>query len=268
MFALPIFVSCLIAWALYTCIWVCILPWLGNEPVAWINIGIFSSLMSMLIYCYYRACTTEPGAPPKDWRPEEELGNMVKEPSPDGSDVPRFCGKCQNNKPPRSHHCSMCNRCVLRMDHHCPWINNCVGFYNYKYFFLFLFYTVSAAADCVLLLLGRGFACDLPITMFDAVFMWFLGIILIAVLILVSCLLSYHVNLVAKNYTTIEYHANYYANWNRPHGTKEQTHKYDLGLTENLYAILGPSILLWMLPTRIPGDGIIYKTVDNLPDRV
>lgn len=27
----------------------------------------------------------------------------------------RFCQKCQNGKPARTHHCRVCNRCVLRM---------------------------------------------------------------------------------------------------------------------------------------------------------
>lgn len=36
-----------------------------------------------------------------------------------------ICKKCIAPKPPRTHHCSVCNRCVLKMDHHCrilqPW---------------------------------------------------------------------------------------------------------------------------------------------------
>uniref|UniRef100_A0A8D2LGQ0 Palmitoyltransferase n=1 Tax=Varanus komodoensis TaxID=61221 RepID=A0A8D2LGQ0_VARKO len=51
-----------------------------------------------------------------------------------------ICRKCIAPKPARTHHCSICNRCVLKMDHHCPWLNNCVGHYNHRYFFSFMLF--------------------------------------------------------------------------------------------------------------------------------
>lgn len=53
----------------------------------------------------------------------------------------RVCRPCGGIvKPPRAHHCSMCNACVERMDHHCPWLGTCVGRQNHKHFVLFLLF--------------------------------------------------------------------------------------------------------------------------------
>lgn len=51
-----------------------------------------------------------------------------------------FCNKCQRLKPIRSHHCSICNKCIFKMDHHCIILNNCIGMNNHRYFLQFLFF--------------------------------------------------------------------------------------------------------------------------------
>ena len=58
----------------------------------------------------------------------------------------RFCSRCQQAKPPRSHHCRICRRCVHHMDHHCPFVGNCVGRNNRRSFVLFLFWAASSLA--------------------------------------------------------------------------------------------------------------------------
>ncbi|PHJ17412.1 dhhc zinc finger domain-containing protein [Cystoisospora suis] len=77
----------------------------------------------------------------KKKRQQKDLDLLLPLPVSPSSPTPLpQCRKCEGFKPPRAHHCSVCNRCILKMDHHCPWVNNCVGQLNQKFFLLFLLY--------------------------------------------------------------------------------------------------------------------------------
>ncbi|KAF2102696.1 zf-DHHC-domain-containing protein [Rhizodiscina lignyota] len=125
---------------------------IGLRPEKALWTGYFSSFLGLALYLllnssYTIAVFTDPGSPlnTKDGYSHlatEESGNhpytsfTVKS----TGDI-RFCKKCECKKPDRTHHCSTCKRCVLKMDHHCPWLATCVGLHNYKPFLLFLIYT-------------------------------------------------------------------------------------------------------------------------------
>ena len=66
-----------------------------------------------VIFYYWHAFFTNPGEVPSN---TEEIKIVTS-----------ICKKCMHPKPPRTHHCSVCDKCVLKMDHHCPWINGCIG---------------------------------------------------------------------------------------------------------------------------------------------
>ena len=128
-----------------------------------------------VLFHYYMALVTPPGNPPHVRKKVTKflkkhqiiLKNIFKKHFMKVEEIPHIqarCKKCQSAKPPRTHHCSVCRTCILRMDHvtanvnsyssnhklinmfiyfqHCPWLNNCVGHFNHRYFFLFMAYVV------------------------------------------------------------------------------------------------------------------------------
>jgi len=215
----------------------------GSLPVVIVVTILFHIAFAMLVICFLLACFTPPGYVPStpEWKvglrmnaaDEKRLQDIfnkrsIAELSPDDrrfvqnlalverkkeNTQLRFCKKynCHTFKPDRTHHCSVCGRCILRMDHHCPWVHNCIGFMNYKYFVLLLVY----ATICVFFLLGillprawhalqpfslgtaYFFRCDFPVLvvyLFLLMFTW-----------PITRFLYDHINMAVAGLTTIEY---------------------------------------------------------------
>ncbi|XP_071931369.1 probable protein S-acyltransferase 14 isoform X1 [Coffea arabica] len=233
---------------------------------------LFHSLLVMLLWSYFSVVFTDPGSVPPNWRPEldEERGDtdpLTESEFGTASSDPvnlrvRYCRKCNQFKPPRCHHCSVCGRCVLKMDHHCVWVVNCVGALNYKYFLLFLFYTFLETSLATLALLPHfvAFFSDGEIAGTPGnLATTFLAFVLnLAFALSVLGFLIMHISLVAANTTTIEaYEKKTTPKW-----------RYDLGRKRNFEQVFGLDRRYWFIPTyseedirRIPAlQGLEYPS--------
>ncbi|XP_037389412.1 palmitoyltransferase ZDHHC15A [Pygocentrus nattereri] len=164
----------------------------------------------------------------------------------------RFCRHCQLIKPDRCHHCSACQICVLKMDHHCLWLNNCIGFSNYKFFLLFLLYSLLYCL-CIVTTVTPSFIHLWLSGLFDSsakLHVLFLTLVSSIFLVTLSCLLLFHCWLVANNKTTLEWlSAPFFPDG--PDGAA-----FDVSVRENILQVFGLDWRLWLLPvSSSQGDG-------------
>ena len=225
------------------------LPMWVQFPATSLGIWFLFNILFNWWYCY----STSPGHPTNRNPPMHS----------------KVCKYCETHKPERCHHCSVCGRCVLAMDHHCPWMANCIGYFNYRYFYLFLVYMFLGCSFCVVVCswsypVLRVLAGEKNIRIPGPVV--FVFVVTTSVAIAVGILLGWHTYLVLNAQTTIEYYKSRAKRLGArsAHG-EVYVNEYDLGRRKNWQSVFGPAKypFSWAMPTtrRRDGDGITWKTL-------
>ncbi|KAB0403755.1 hypothetical protein E2I00_002853 [Balaenoptera physalus] len=191
-------------------------------------------LFAMFVWSYWKTIFTLPMNPSK----EAKWNSLFI--------AIRYCDRCQLIKPDRCHHCSVCDK-----------VNNCVGFSNYKFFLLFLAYSLLyclfiAATDLQYFI--KFWTNGLPDTQakFHIMFLFFAAAMFSVSL---SSLFGYHCWLVSKNKSTLEA-------FRSPvfrHGTDKNG--FSLGFSKNMRQVFGDEKRYWLLPIFSSlGDGCSFPT--------
>lgn len=257
-FAMPLFVFGIVCWSYYVFVVdVCVFFY---SAISLLPVGIllalgFHVVLFFFLWTWAAAIFVNPGEVPSSWSIDSpsEVDSTRFPRSVLGGPL-RYCTRCCKPKPDRTHHCSLCGVCVLKMDHHCPWINNCAGFGNYKYFIQFLCYTVVL---CTYLMLAMIHRLTYGLSLFsgqgassDSIQVLLVYIVAVAFCGAVLFLLAFHIRLIAKNCTTLE-------------DMGGRRSPYDLGSWKaNAVQVFGSRKLLWFLPLPSSvGDGLTFPVL-------
>ena len=121
-----------------------------------VAVGIFLIIVYQVLFALFiasavRTIITPPGDIPSWLRSDgksdlHSYSNLLQavERKHDGS--PRFCRKTWAYKPDRAHYCSEVGRCVLQYQTFSVTLNSAIGFYNYKFYVLTIFYGLCSSA--------------------------------------------------------------------------------------------------------------------------
>ncbi|XP_069842486.1 palmitoyltransferase ZDHHC15 [Dendropsophus ebraccatus] len=270
-----VIISSVVLWSYYAYVWELCLVTVQNTLEKAAYLLIFHIVFLLFAWTYWKAIFTLPKQPTKKFllpyaekerydneeRPEvqrqilAEFAKKLPVYTRTGSGAIRFCDRCQVVKPDRCHHCSVCGMCVLKMDHHCPWVNNCIGFSNYKFFLLFLAYSMlycSYIASTVFKYFLFYWTTEVTNNRakFHVLFLLFVSLMFFISLMF---LFGYHCWLVGVNRTTLEaFSAPVF-----PSGPDKNG--FHLGIRRNLEQVFGKRKKLWLVPVfTSTGDGLSF----------
>ncbi|XP_024031714.1 probable protein S-acyltransferase 15 [Morus notabilis] len=241
----------LVGFVYYITVFIFIEDWVGlRSSSGSLNALIFTFLASLCVFSFFVCVLTDPGHVPASYVPdveesdEQTNGNSVQS---------KLCDKCSTYKPPRAHHCRVCKRCVLRMDHHCMWVNNCVGYWNYKAFFVLVFYATIASIYSTVMVISCSFQKDwefsgyLPLKIFYVT----CGVMMVSLSLTLGTLLGWHIYLINHNMTTIEYYEGIRTAWLTRKSGQNYRHPFNVSAYRNITLVLGPNMLKWLCPTSV-----------------
>lgn len=200
----------------------------NDKAVCYIMLALFILVSIMWWWSYLVLCWGDPGSLEKFYEDLGVLDEIQRGNTPQPFDTLPTCSRCQLPKPPRCHHCSVCNRCHFRFDHHCPWIGNCVALYNHRAFLLMPFWGGLCIACAGILVSVRYWLILGLVVFWIALMPWML-----------PC--GYCTNYCIRNVTTLETIQGDYTSFNE-------------GFKKNLKQIYG-SFWCALFPVRPPITG-------------
>ncbi|XP_023251730.1 palmitoyltransferase ZDHHC2 isoform X1 [Seriola lalandi dorsalis] len=259
-----LFIALIVAWSYYAYVLQLCIESIEDTGQKVVYLLVYHAIFIMFVWAYWQTIFTKPMNPLKEFHlsysdkelleredrgeSQQEILRRIAKDLPiytrTNSGAIRFCDRCQLLKPDRCHHCSVCDKCILKMDHHCPWVNNCVGFSNYKYFMLFLAYSLLyclfiTATDLQYFI--KFWTNGLPDTQakFHILFLFFSASMFSVSL---ASLFTYHCWLVCKNRSTLEaVRAPVFR-----HGTDKNG--FSLGVSKNFRQVFGDEVKYWPVP--------------------
>ncbi|KAL4556658.1 hypothetical protein LXL04_034812 [Taraxacum kok-saghyz] len=229
----------------YGTVFIFIDDWLGLKSSAGrTNAVIFTLLASFTLFSFLVCVLTDPGGVPSGYFPDIENNDGSDQESRDTEALTKRCDKCSAYKPPRTHHCRVCRRCVLKM---------------------VVAYGTIASIYSAVIIVGCGIQKDWESAGTTRVKTFYItsGAMISLLSLTLGTLLGWHIYLLTHNMTTIEYYEGTRAAWLARKSGQIYKHSYDVGVYRNLIMILGPSMLKWPWPCALGHvkEGTSFPTV-------
>ncbi|XP_008304127.1 palmitoyltransferase ZDHHC2-like [Stegastes partitus] len=136
-----LFIALIVAWSYYAYVLQLCIESIEDTGEKVVYLLAYHVIFIMFVWAYWQTIFTRPMNPLKEFHlshsdkelleredrgeSQQEILRRIAKDLPiytrTNSGAIRFCDRCQLLKPDRCHHCSVCDKCILKMDHHCPW---------------------------------------------------------------------------------------------------------------------------------------------------